>query len=89
MTTGFPQKLFALLHPYRWLPATNARAVRIVDAPVVRDCKSGDARERQNSTVGDSSRAAHLIAVRVLFVSYVSASTFGLPPLASKWWKRA
>jgi hypothetical protein len=26
--------------PYRWLPATNARAVRIVDTPVVRDCKS-------------------------------------------------
>src|SRR5204863_992165 len=30
MTTGFPRKLFALLHPYRW-PLTNARAVRIVD----------------------------------------------------------
>ena len=29
-----------LLHPYRCLPATNARAVRIFDAPVVRDCKS-------------------------------------------------
>ncbi len=47
----------------------------MVDAPVVRDCKSGDVRERQNSTVGDSSRAAHLIAKWVLFVSYVSAST--------------
>jgi hypothetical protein len=45
----------------------------------------GDVRERQNSTIGDSNRAAHLIAECVLFVSYVSASTFGLPPLASKW----
>ena len=33
----------------------------------------GDVRERQNSTIGDSSRAAHLIAECVLFVSYVSA----------------
>ena len=40
MTTGFPGKLFALLHPDRWLPASNASAVRIIDAPVVRDCKS-------------------------------------------------
>ena len=29
----------------------------------------GDVRERQNSTIGDSSRAAHLIAECVLFVS--------------------
>ena len=36
----------------------------------------GDARERQNSTIGDSSRAAHLIAECVLFVSYISAGTF-------------
>jgi hypothetical protein len=34
----------------------------------------GDVRERQNNTVGDRSRAAHLIAECVLFVSYVSAS---------------
>ena len=40
VTTGFPGKLFALLHPDRWLPASNASAVRIIDAPVVRDCKS-------------------------------------------------
>ena len=45
----------------------------------------GDVRERQNSTIGDSSRAADLIAECVLFVSYISAGTFGLPPLASKW----
>ena len=44
----------------------------------------GDVRELQDSTIGDSSRAAHLIADCVLVVSYVSASTFGLPPLASK-----
>jgi len=36
----------------------------------------GDVRERQNSTIGDSSRAADLIAERVLFVSYISAGTF-------------
>ena len=44
----------------------------------------GDVRERQNSTIEDSSRAAHLIAERPI-CKYVSASTFGLPPLASKW----
>ena len=32
----------------------------------------GDVRERQNSTISDSSRAAHLIAECVLSVSYVS-----------------
>ena len=37
----------------------------------------GDVRERQNSTIGDSSRAADLIAERVLFVSYISPGTFG------------
>jgi hypothetical protein len=45
----------------------------------------GDVRKRQNSTIGDSSQAAHLIAECFLFVSYVSAITFNLPPLASKW----
>jgi hypothetical protein len=44
----------------------------------------GDVRERKNNTIGESCRAAHLIAECVLFVSYVSASTFGLPPLTSK-----
>jgi hypothetical protein len=34
----------------------------------------GDVRERQNSTIGDRSLTAHLIAECVLFVSYVSAS---------------
>ncbi len=38
----------------------------------------GDARERQTSTIGDSSWAAHLIAECVLVVSYVSARTLGL-----------
>ena len=36
----------------------------------------GEVRERQNSTIGDSSRAADLIAECVLFVSYISAGTF-------------